>query len=586
MPPTEARLVGFWPVLLVVVAALAPEVLMATWSGRRRGVAALVVIALALCLSLGGCHADENDPKGQSEELADPVRREHAITRLAAIHSQRLVEAKGDRSAASLKEFNDLTHANLVKVFLDNPQDSQNGLKILQLMAEMRDPRTIDALLKALEWQAEISEDHAVTAARTLTEIDVPADKKGTVVEKIAAALQRVEGNRGADNRMRKSFIEVLGKLKDKRTTPILTEVALRQSESQNFLFNILATNQLELTADPEAVPAMVKGLYMFDPANPQMRMNEAAESTLVAIGRPALQPLLDTLAGKNEEVNKLVELSIESFRRKDAQIAASMNKSNLVAHEAISALGRIGLCDALDPLLKETEHSNADRRANAALALVKLSCPDSDTPKIVEALKKVYEASDKQVRPQLLVAMRHLYTEEVKPLLLTVATTTEEEFPPAQMYGFVSYALLADKAEAQKIKPVLEKEEAIKAQIAPFAVVIKAAEECDKSVDCWVGKLTDKDKYVLQKAASMLALLGNGDEKAITGLVNLLGHDDLEVRNESLSAIDNLAVKGSKLAVDKISALEGKEEGTSIWTNFKREALPTRSRLMLRAGS
>jgi HEAT repeat protein len=547
---------------------------------------ALAVLVLSLFAALSGCHADENDPAGQAEELSDPVRRQHAVERLQSIFGQRLVEAKGDRNSPGLKEFNDVTHAQLTKTYLEHPEDSQNGLRILSLMAEMRDPRTIDALLKALEWQAEISEDHAVTAAITLTTIDVPADKKGTVVEKIGSALTRVEGNRGADNRMRKSFIEVMGKLKDKRTTPILTEIALRQSESQNFLFNILATQQLEAIADAEAVPAMVKGLYMFDLTNPQMRMNQAAESVLVAIGKPSLQPLLDTLAGKNEEANKLVELSIESFRRKDAQLAGTMNKANLVAHEAVSALGRLGLCEALDPILTETEHSNADRRANAAIALVKLSCPESETPKIVEALKKVYEASDKQVRPQLLVAMRHLYSAEAMPHLLKVAITTEEEFPPAQMYGFVSYALLANKSEAAKVKPVLEKEEAIKAQIAPFAAVIKAAEECDKSIDCWVGKLTDSDKYVLQKAASMLALLGSGDEKAIAGLVNLLGHDDLEVRNEALSAIDHLAVKGSKLAVDKISALESTEEGRSIWTNFKIEALPTRSRLMLRSGS
>lgn len=555
------------------------------FSGRRlRHGAALALILIGLALT--GCHADENDPKGQAAELADPVRRQHAVERLQSIFGQRLVEAKGDRNAAVLKEFNDVTHEALTKTFLEHPEDSQNGLRILQLMAEMRDPRTIEALLKALEWQAEISEDHAVSAGVTLTTIDVPADKKGTVIEKIGAALTRVEGNRGADNRMRKSFIEVLGKLKDKRTTPILTEVALRQSESQNFLFNILATQQLEATADPEAVTAMVKGLYMFDLTNPQMRMNEAAESVLVAIGKPALQPLLDTLAGKNEDANKLVELSIESFRRKDAQLAGTMSKPNLVAHEAVSALGRLGVCDALDPIIKETESTNADRRANGAIALVKLSCPASATPRIVEALAKVYEASDKQVRPQLLVAMRHLYSPEVMPHLLTVATTTEEEFPPAQMYGFVSYALLANKSESQKVKPVLEKEEAIKAQIAPFAAVIKAAEECDKGVDCWVGKLTDSDKYVLQKAASMLALLGSGDEKAMAGLVNLLGHDDLEVRNEALSAIDHLAVKGSQLAVDKISALESAEEGRSIWTNFKREALPTRSRLMLRTGT
>jgi HEAT repeat protein len=541
---------------------------------------------LGLVLALSGCHADDNDPAGQAAELSDNVRRQHAVERLQSIWNSRLIEAKSDRNAPALKEFRDVTHAQLTKTFLEHPEDSQNGLRILQLLAEMREPRAIDALLKALEWQAEVSEDHAVTAALTLTQIEVPADKKGTVIEKISAALAKVEGNRGADNRMRKSFIEVLGKLKDKRTTPILTEVALRQSESQNFLFNILATQQLEQTADPEAVPAMVKGLYMFDLTNPQMRMNEAAEAALVAIGRPSLQPLLDTLAGKNEEANKLVDLSIETFRRKDAAMAGAMNKSNLIAHEAVSALGRLGLCEALDPILKETEHANPDRRANAAIALVKLSCPESDTAKIVQALKKVYDASDKQVRPQLLVAMRHMYSPEVMPHLLTVATTTEEEFPPAQMYGFVSYALLANKGESAKVKPVLEKEEAIKAQIAPFAAVIKAAEECDKAVDCWVGKLSDSDKYVLQKASSMLALLGSGDEKAMAGLVNLLGHDDLEVRNEALSAIDHLAVKGSQAAVDKISALEGKEDGTSIWTNFKREALPTRSRLMLRSGS
>lgn len=547
---------------------------------------ALAVISLSLFVVLAGCHADDNDAAGQAEELADPVRREHAVGRLQAIFGQVLVEAKGDRKSPAIKAFNDATHEQLTKTYLEHPEDSQNGLRILQLMAEMRDPRTIPALLKALEWQAEITEDHAVTAARTLTEMDVPPDQKGEVVEKIAAALARVEGNRGADNRMRKSFIEVLGKLKDKRATPVLTEIALRQSDQQNFLFNLLATQQLVATADADAVPAMIKGLYMFDTANPQMRMNEEAESVLVAIGKPALEPLLATLRGENEEVNKLVELSIESFRRKDPQIAAAMNKQNLVAHEAVMALGRLGLCEALDPLIEETKVANPERRANAAIALVSLSCPASDTPKIVAALKKVYDESDKQIRPQLLVAARHLYSDEVMPMLLSVATTTETELPPVQAYGFVSYALLANKAEAQKVKGVLEKEELIKTLIQDYAVALKAAEECDKDVDCWVGKLSDSDKVVLRKASNMLARLGGGSDKAIAGLVNLLGHEDLEVRNEALSAIDHLAVKGSQLAVDKISALEAAEDGRSIWTNFKREALPTRSRLLLRAGS
>jgi HEAT repeat protein len=541
---------------------------------------------LALCVALlSACHADLNDPAGQAEELSDPVRREHAIGRLHSIFSTRLVEAKGDRSAASLKEFADVTWENLNKTYLEHPEDAQNGLKILQLMAEMRDPRTMPALLKALEWQAEVTEDHAVTAARTLADMKVPADKKGEVIDKICKALSRVEGARGIDNRMRKSFIEVLGKLRDKRATDTLVEVALKQEESQNFLFNKLAAQQLVHIADPSATDAMVKALYLFDPANPMMRMMEDAEAVLVAIGKPAIEPLIKAAKGENEEVNKLVELSIETFRRKDENVAAKMNKNALVAREAVLTLGRLGFPEALDLLLSETKEAHPDRRATAALALTSINASEEDMPRILEAMKEVYEKSDKQARPQLLVAFRHLYSDAAMPFLHDVAKTTETELPPVQMYGFVSYALLANKAESKNLGPILEKEELIKPHIEEYRVTIAAAEECDKDVSCWIGKLKDKDKIILRKAASMLARYGRGNDEAIKALVELFEHSDLEVRNEALSAVDHIAVKGSEIAVAKISELEDKEAGRSIWNNFAREALPTRSRLQNRAG-
>ncbi|MGD8860516.1 MAG: hypothetical protein PVI30_10940 [Myxococcales bacterium] len=548
----------------------------------RRGVA---VVSIVLGLALTACHADLNDPAGQAEELSDPVRREHAVGRLHAIFSQRLVESKGDRSAQSLKEFADVTIEPMVKTYLEHPEDSQNGYKLLQLMGEMKDPRSLPALLKALEWQAEVTEDHAVAAARTLTELEVPADKKGEVVAAIAKALERVEGARGVDNRMRKAFIEALGKLKDKRATDILVEVALKQDEAQNFLFNKLAAQQLVGIADPKAVDPMVKALYLFDPNNPMMRMMEDAEAVLVAVGKPAIEPLVKTVKGENEEVNKLVELSIESFRRKDPELARSMNKDALVAREAVLTLGKLGFPDALDLLLAEADQDHPDRRATAALALTSINRDESDTGRIVEAMKKVYERSEKQARPQLLVAFRHLYADEVMPLLLNVAKTTERELPPVQMYGFVSYALLANKEEAKNLPPILEKEDLIRPQIEEYKVAIEAAKECDKDVSCWIGKLKSDDKIVLRKAATMLGRYARGNKEAIKALVELFEHRDLEVRNEALSAVDHIAVDGSKVAVDKINELEEKEAGRSIWTNFSREALPTRSRLQTRAG-
>lgn len=543
--------------------------------------------ALLFCaLALVACHADLDDPVGQAEELDDPVRREHAIGRLQAIYSKALAENKGDRNAEAVKAVVDASIEGLVKTYLENPDNIVNGTRILGLLQEMRDPRALPALLQALEWQAEVSEDQAVIAARTLTEIEVPDADKGKVVDAICKALERVDGARGLDNRMRKGFIEALGKLQDKRATDTLVKVALSTNAEQNFLFNILAAQQLVNIADPKSVPAMIKALYLAPADNPAMRMNDVATSALVAIGKPALQPLLDVLAGKNEEVNETVRLYIESIRQKDPNAASKLDPKTLISSEATYAIGKLGFNEGLDALLAEARGDHKERAFGAALAMVGINRTPAETGEIVKTMIDVYQATDKQQRPQLLVAMRHLYASEIMPFLFSVAKTTEKELPPVQMYGYVSYAMLANKEESKGLKPIFDREEMLQPHLKDMDAAIKAAQECDEKVSCWVGKLNDQDKVVLRKAANMLARYGLGNQEAIAGLVKLFGHSDLEVRNEALYAVDHMATKGSPAAVEKIEELEVVEGGRSTWNNFKREALPTRSRLLLRAGS
>jgi HEAT repeat protein len=546
-------------------------------------------VLLGLCLlscALAACHPDENDPKGQAGDLNDPVRREFALGRLQSIFNTRLSAAKGDRSAAPVKEFIDVTAEPLTKAYLDHPEDTQNGLRMLSLMSEMRDPRVLPALIKALDWKVEISEDHAVTAALTLSELDIPADQRGAVVEALSKALLRVDGARGADNRMRKAFIEVLGKLKDKRATETLTKVALKRDASQNFLFNILAAQQLVGIADPSSIPTFIKALYWFDVNNPAMRMNDVATSGLVAIGKPALEPLLKLLRGEDADANAIVKLYIEAVKQKDAEAARKMDQRALISTEATFALGKLGYREALQPLIEESKSSDQTRAMGAALALVSIVRKPEDTPLIVETLTKVYGALDMQQKPQLLVAMRHMYAPELMPFLLNVVKTKDKAYgaDAARLYAFQGYALLANKNEMAQIKPIFDKDDIIKGQLSDHAVLFAAADACNDSVPCWTGKLKDNDKLVLRKAASMLARYGRGNDAAIHALVQLFAHHDLEVRNEALGAVDAIAVKGSKEAVDKIDELEAVEGGRSIWNNFKREALPTRSRLMLRS--
>lgn len=553
---------------------------------RQKAKSAAAALLLVGALNMAGCHADDNDPKGQAEELADPVRREHAMERLRAIFNQRLVEAKGDRAAPSIKEFTDQTIDNLVRTYQDHPEDSVNRLRILQLLEELRDPRALPALIDALQWQQEVSEEGAVTAARTLTKIDIPADKKGEVIAGISKALERVQGSRGIDNRMRKAFIEALGTLKDKRAADTLVKVMLSQDQSQNFLFNILAGQQLIAIAEEEHVPALIKALYVSDPENPAMRMNDVAASALVAVGRPALQPLIETLRGNNQDANEMVKQFIASIRQKNPEAAADLKVGTLVASEAGYTLGKLGFREAVKPLIDETKDDDLDRAFSGALALVSINREPNDEGPIVEAMVDVYKRSPKQQRPQLLVAMRHLYADKVMPFLLDVAQTSDPELPAVQVYGYVSYANLANKSEAQALKRIFDREVRLRPHLKDFQAAIAAADECDKDVKCWTGKLQDKDTVVVRKALNMLARYARGNEEAINKAVELFGHDDLEVRNEAVYAVDSMATKGSKAAVEKIDKLQAEEEGRSIWSNFQREALPARARLEARENS
>jgi HEAT repeat protein len=555
---------------------------------RRQLQSAVLWSLCALCASVAACHPDDNDPKGQAGDLNDPVRREHALERLQAIFSGRLSEAKGDRSKPGVKEFCDVTNEPLTKTYLEHPEDAQNGLRILSLMNEMRDPRTLPALIKALDWKAEVSEDHAVTAALTMIEIDIPADKRGEVVDALGKALLRIDGARGADNRMRKAFIEVLGKLKDKRAVEPLTKVALKRDASQHFLINILAAQQLVGIADPSSTETFIKGLYWFDVNNPAMRMNDVSTSGLVAIGRPALAPMLKVLRGEDEEANTVVKQYIEAIKQKDSEAASKLDARAILSTEATFTLGKLGFRDALDPLIEEAKSPDKTRAMGAALALVSVVRKPEDTQRIVDALTKAYTNMDMAQRPQLLVAMRHMYAAELMPFLFNVAKTKVTEYggDAARLYAFQSYALLANKAEMVAAKALFDKDALFKEQLSDHLPLFAAANACDASVDCWTAKLKDNDKVVLRKAASTLARFGRGNDKAIHALVSLFSHRDLEVRNEALSAVDAMAEKGSKEAVDKIDELEAAEGGRSIWNNFKREALPTRSRLQLRAAS
>ncbi|HEX6242730.1 MAG TPA: hypothetical protein VFZ61_17575, partial [Polyangiales bacterium] len=540
---------------------------------------------LGVALGLSACHASPDDPAGQAGELGDPVRREFALGNLTRLYGKVLTDNKSDRNAGPVKQFTDVTVDKLTQTYVDHPEDTRGGEIILSLLFEMRDPRSLPALLKALDWRTEVNEEHAITAARTLAVIAIPSGQKSAVVSKLANALDRVSGKRPVDNRMRVEFLRTLGELNDPGASEVLTKVALRQSEEQNFLINNLAVEQLGKLADAATVPSLVEALFLFDPSDPRNRLTGSVPAALVRIGKPSLAPLLAVLKGEDKKAISSTKAWIEAVRQRAPQAAEQMNAVAETKKEASFALGTLGFAEAIDPLIAATADADKGVQLGAAVALASINRADADTARIRDALLKTYQGQEKIQRMQVLRAIQHLYDPGTLPFFLATAKAPEEELPDIRVIAANAYALLANKAEAGALNALIAADKSpYKATFeSQNKALLAAADECDMAVPCWAKQLDHKDENVARKATYMLGRLGRGNPDAISALVKKLDDSRELVRGDVLSAIDFAAVKGSPEAVKKIESIRKAEEGRAIWNHVKERALATQARLAAR---
>jgi HEAT repeat protein len=392
---------------------------------------------------------------------------------------------------------------------------------------------------------------------------------------------------------MRVAMILALGSLEDQGATEILTSIATRQDENQNFLINRLAAQQLGELRDPDAVPALIKCLFLFAPNQPDLRMNDVAAEALILIGRPSLRPLLQVLEGKDATANAIAQSYIDAIKARRPDLATRMTVRQVTGGEASFALGALGFSEALEPLLQEASSSDTPRKLNAAIALVRIDAPPAQKDRVRSTLRKIYgELPDGfegiAMRGQLLAAIAHTYDAEMMPFIYDQVVDKRAN-PELRLIAAQNYALLANKAEAQSLSSVIEKEEpsedgGYREKFEEHRPLLQLAQECDTSVDCWVSKAASTDSTKARKGAYMLGRYARGNEQAIDALVGQLGSPDLGVRLSALMALDRIAKDGSPAAVAKIDELRTREEGQSVWTRFRIEALPVQARLRGRA--
>ena len=219
-------------------------------------------------------------------------------------------------------------------------------------------------------------------------------------MEALGGALAKVRQSRPEDNRLRRETILALGALGDPRAAPHLIRVVERQSDDQNFLFNRLAARELARVATDETVPVFIRGLFMYDPTRPQVRLEDVARSGLVRIGEPAIDPLLAVFRGENEELLPLVEAFVTAVRQ---QTETDLTADVLMKTAAAATLGAIGSQRTFGPLLSSARSESVPEavRWESAVALVQLNLDPAELARVRDTLRSLYAEVELERKPQ-----------------------------------------------------------------------------------------------------------------------------------------------------------------------------------------
>jgi HEAT repeat protein len=436
----------------------------------------LVVLAVTLAL-VGGlaCQGDPNDPMTWAKQLKDLRVQKEALDHLANMDVEKARPA--------------------VPALIDLYNDSKRP-EFLEALARYNDPRTKPIMIDALDY-GDDDFDRATIAAGVLGEMKDP-----DAVEPLIKAAEKPLPIKSRANSARIAAMRALVKIGDKRAVPTFMKILTTSADEQDFLLNQRAALGLAELRDPQAIPALIKGLFMTGRGT---GIFQECRLALVRIGPPAVDPLIELLAEKNADIQKMAaDLKFEEVT------------PGVVPHKAAIVLGDLRAKKAVPALIARLgQRARGDEHRSALIALGYIATPqavdailaDLKDPKVdpaerASAADALYLSGDRRAVPTLLEIAKSGYVKSGGEMASDLRASAA-----------IALARIAGKETYDSFKAIADKETAAAGVFGMALDRMQVAKECGDDLACYGKTLNDPSWTRAEKAAFAIAFSGNGQQ-------------------------------------------------------------------------
>jgi HEAT repeat protein len=418
----------------------------------------------------------------------------------------------------------------------DKGHQDRHQMEAATALGDLGDASAADGLVAAIDYDAGTSSDWKdKNGNRTNEEI---CDALALLKPKSAVdpLLKLIDKTR--ERNVILKAVRALGEIKDPKAVPKLIDIALNH---ENKFLRKNAVEALGTIGDPSATDALIQMMFIEFKG---VSFYKEASYALFQIGPAVTDKVLETMALKNEKVNKIFE-------------AAGGMKETAIKAKCGYVLGDLRDPRAVDPLIEAFEAAGKEPMDPVILGFAPAPMAALGDKKAAPALRKQMLTLDPSIRDGVMRALNQLGDTEAVPKMMEgmdfpkllaecikIADKESCESDP-NVFGLQKTAIdhvsnLAQAEHLDAFKKIVEAEtkKPMQDYMKERMVRVEAAAECKQDSACWVKKLEHQDPLVRERAAWELGRIK--DPSTLDALGKVLADKKPEVRSAAIMSYWN----------------------------------------------